>query len=319
LSGKVTTILTIDEEIEEFNNEPYVQRHFDIIPEDNAATSKAIVTLYFIQEDFDNYNAYIIANNLNIPLLPVNGVDNGNVRITQYHGTFTGSSNPANYNSNNAVIITPNVTWNANNNWWEVTFEVTGFSGFYISSGNVVLPLTLLNFTAKPEAKLVKLQWSASAEINTKEFIVQRTDQVAFHNIGSVGALSQEGINQYQFMDISPLAGDNFYRLKIIDQDGSFSYSKITKTNFNTIAGALKIYPNPVASSVAVNFNSEKKEMLVLAIADLSGKTVYQKTIAAKIGYNQGTLNIEKLPAGFYYLITTLNGKHEKIPFVKNK
>ena len=89
--------------------------------------------------------------------MPTNGTDNGNVRISQYHGAFTGSSNPANYSDSNAVVIIPAVEWDNEKNWWTVTFPVSGFSGFFITTGNSVLPLTLLDFKGVVEKNGIKL------------------------------------------------------------------------------------------------------------------------------------------------------------------
>ncbi|MDP4283470.1 MAG: hypothetical protein Q8891_03535 [Bacteroidota bacterium] len=163
LTGNVMVSVNIDTLVQTYHSQPYVQRHYDITPETNASTAQATVTLYFTQDDFDNYNTYITNNSLSLPLLPTGELDNGNVRITQFHGSFTGSSDPGNYADQNAVLITPaSVVWNSANQWWAITFPVTGFSGFFLSAANSTLPVTLLSFTGKAEKSTTNLQWTTT-------------------------------------------------------------------------------------------------------------------------------------------------------------
>lgn len=112
------------------------------------------------------------------------------------------------------------------------------FSGFFLSTGNFILPLTLLDFNGRIERNLVALEWLTSGEINTKQFILQRSKDIAFKDIGTIPAQSLTGVNKYNFVDMSPLSGNNFYRIKIIDKDGKFSYSNIVRLNFTgAVAG----------------------------------------------------------------------------------
>ena len=119
LFGSVTALETIDSSVQTYNGAPYVKRHYDITPAANASNAQAIITLYFTQADFDAYNSYVTAGNVGVPLLPTGGVDNGNVIITQYHGSFTGTSSPGNY-SQGSQVIRPAVAWDSVDQWWTV-------------------------------------------------------------------------------------------------------------------------------------------------------------------------------------------------------
>ncbi|HEY0109237.1 MAG TPA: hypothetical protein VGB67_06375, partial [Fibrella sp.] len=121
LAGSVTATVHVDPIVRTANNQPYVQRHYDINPSNNAGTATATITLYATQAEFDAYNAYVTANSLNNPLLPTGGVDNGNVRINKVSGTST-TYTPNSYTPGVSTIITPATTWNSTNNWWEMTF-----------------------------------------------------------------------------------------------------------------------------------------------------------------------------------------------------
>jgi len=319
LNGNVTGSATIDPSVNTFHSQPYAQRHYDITPAVNAANAQATVTLYFTQQDFDNYNNYVTANNLNLPLLPTGGADNGNVRITQFHGTFAGSSRPENYNNQNVVLIVPNVVWDNINQWWAVTFPVTGFSGFFLNTANSALPLTLLDFKGKPNDNKIMLQWLAVNEVSTKEFIIERaSDGNLFSPIGSIAAQSTQNNNLYNFTDNKPLAGNNFYRLKMLDTDGRLSYSNIISINFENNITEIIVYPNPATNTINLKIISDKNESIVVKVTAASGKLLLECLITLNTGITISPINIQKLPKGLYYISALINHKQQKLSFVKH-
>lgn len=318
LTGDVSTSVTIDAVVSTFNSQPYVQRHYDISPSENAENAQAIITLYFTQQDFDNYNSYVTANNLNYPLLPTGGVNNGNVRITQFHGSFTASPDPGNYNTGDKVLISPSVAWDPLNHWWILTFPVKGFSGFFVNTGNSALPLSLLDFRGAWDQNNVKLQWFTTNETSTREFIVQNSsDGIHFYNTGTLKAASTTGKNSYQFIHTNPSEGIQFYRLKMMDIDGQYTFSKVIRINSKDKNVVLKIYPNPVTENLHLKIVSAQAERTLLSITDASGKLVYQKSLSVNAGTTLYSVDVEKLPAGAYYLKININGKLNLVSFIR--
>jgi Leucine-rich repeat (LRR) protein len=311
LSGSVTTTVAIDTVVNTYQNQPYVQRHYDITPATNAANAQATVTLYYTQQEFDNYNAYVTSHNLNIPLLPTNGVNNGNIHIIQFHGTFAGTSDPANYNSE-AVLIIPSVVWDDTNHWWVVTFPVNGFSGFFLTTGNIVLPITLLEFKGNARDHTVKLQWLTANETHTKQFAVERSSNGAvFESIGKVAALSITGTHSYNFTDANPLAGNNFYRLKMLDLDGKFAYSQNVNVQINTGHIIFSAYPNPTHATASVIFAATTSGIYQIEVADLSGKVITQLSGTSVVGVNEVIINMHNYTNGTY-IITLVDAEHSK-------
>jgi hypothetical protein len=123
----------IDSAIRSFNAQPYVQRHYDL-SSTTGTTGSAQLTLYATQAEFDAYNSFVSSSGLSLPLLPTSGTDNGNIRITQYSGA-SATRLPGSYSPGAATLITPSASWNAAMNWWELSFPVNGFSGFFIHTG----------------------------------------------------------------------------------------------------------------------------------------------------------------------------------------
>jgi hypothetical protein len=139
VGGLAIVKVTLDSTVKNYKNQPYLQRHFDIIPDSNAANATATVTLYAYQTEFDAFNA--VAATMGYPLLPNYGADNGNIRVTAFHGT---GSAPGHYSGTEELIIPSSVTWDPMGNWWAIQFPVTGFSGFYIHTGTN-FPLAVSN------------------------------------------------------------------------------------------------------------------------------------------------------------------------------
>jgi hypothetical protein len=292
LSGIVNTCVSVSDAIEVVNTQPYLQRHYDIEPKINPQTATGTITLFALQSEFDAYNAYVTLHNLSLPLMPTAGTDNGNVRITQFHGTGSG---PGHY-SGETVFIIPSVKWNSINKWWEITFDVTGFSGFYIHTGSSVLPLTLLSFIGKVQQNNVLLQWQTQNESNLKSIEIENSvDGNLFERIGSVLPKNTDTKNSYSFVDQNALwnTSARFYRLKIIDADGKYRYSNIIKLN-NKVSG-LSIFPNPVAGVVTIKGMSGKGQLKIIT---LEGKQI----LSQSVDNESQILNLKSLPKGVYIL-----------------
>jgi hypothetical protein len=136
VTGNIVNKLAIETTVPLNGNTPYVQRHYDVLPDNNAATATGTVTLYFTQQEFDNFNA--TANHgANLPTDPSDANGIANLRIYQYQGTST-TGLPGSY-SGSAVAIDPddaNIVWDFSTQWWAVTFTVNGFSGFFASNAS---------------------------------------------------------------------------------------------------------------------------------------------------------------------------------------
>jgi hypothetical protein len=129
--------------IDAIQNADYVKRHFEITPFDdagnvlaNANTKTATVILYFSQQDFDDYNA------VNIAKLPTSAGDIdgiGRILIDKYSGVSTaGTGLPTAYTGTKQTInpADVNIIWNATQSRWEISFDITGFSGFFVKGFN---------------------------------------------------------------------------------------------------------------------------------------------------------------------------------------
>lgn len=153
--------------------------------------------------------------------------------------------------------------------------------------GFATLPLELLSFDAANADRVNKLSWTTANENGTREFVIERSvDGVNYSAIGSVAAESQ-----YSFTDMLP-ASVNYYRLKMVDQDNSFTYSGVKKVTGTAATATVTCYPNPVVNTINVRVNGTDAAQYVLATID--GRVLQ----AGMIANGQGSLNVSNAPHG---------------------
>jgi hypothetical protein len=133
-----------------------------------------------------------------------------------------------------------------------------------------LLPIELIEFKSKVLNTDIVLNWVTAAEENNSHFeIEQGFDGITFNSIGKVlgnGTSSRQ--NYYQFVDNDPISGTNYYRLKQIDFDGRFDYSKILsiQINNNKQSELLKIIPNPNNGQFQIQFDNSKEKPFYLQL-----------------------------------------------------
>ncbi len=166
-----------------------------------------------------------------------------------------------------------------------------------------VLPITLESFTASLEGSSVNLNWQISGNINISYFEIEHsTDGVNFYKIGTTDFIND--VSKYNFIHQSPDAGKNFYRLKMVDIDGKFSYSNILLVNLNnSTENKLLIYPNPASSYMALQFNADSRQETQISVFDNAGKKLIDKNIIAEKGKNYLTIEDVKNFSDGVYLI----------------
>ncbi len=160
------------------------------------------------------------------------------------------------------------------------------------------LPLNLLSFTAKPVGKTVLLTWQTSVEINTKSFIVEHsTNRTLWSEAGTIAAKGSGG-STYVMYHQQPVEGQNYYRIKMIDKDGSFTYTDIRLVNFSAKGSNLfTIIPNP-ANTTATLYLDKNIKSGKLTVFDANGRTV--QTLTVNNFSNDYQLETGKLAAGTY-------------------
>ena len=167
------------------------------------------------------------------------------------------------------------------------------------------LPITLLSFTAKASNDQVILNWNTAAEYQVKKIIVERSsDGVSFSRLTE---LSPKGSSNsgaaYTATDAWPFSGYGFYRLKIIDIDGSATASNTIRIQMPGKAFSItQLYPNPVSDLLHVQLQSDRLQPVQAILLDMTGKQMQATTINLKKGINDTQIPFSGLGAGMYIL-----------------
>lgn len=190
---------------------------------------------------------------------------------------------------------------------WDVSGNHGNYDTWLVKlAPDVVLPLHLLNFTSKFQeySFSVLLQWETTQQENLSHFEIERaTDGIQFSNIGHVAAVKNNlsDNHPYPFTDKSPQPGKNYYRLKMKDIDGGYSYSPVTSIQTGNDL-TTQIFPNPAHNSLQVQMTVDKEQATHYRMYAMHGHIVLQGVLNTKKGYNLFTLPLSGLAAGNYML-----------------
>ncbi|HEY1200667.1 MAG TPA: T9SS type A sorting domain-containing protein, partial [Niastella sp.] len=196
----------------------YVKRHYEIAPVTNAGAATGRVTLYFTQQEFTDFNA------VNSVKLPIDGADAGNNKANLLIEKISSVSNdatgwPGSYGGS-ATTINPadaGIVWNSTNNRWEVTFETTGFGGFFIKtqSGSLVKVLNVAGLTSATPASVAYSLRLLSTDYTGYAIRVRRSNDDNTQDIGFNTNGSLDTIALKNFVGVN-----NGYVVKWYDQSG---------------------------------------------------------------------------------------------------
>lgn len=187
----------------------------------------------------------------------------------------------------------------------------------------VTLPVSFLDLTAVKENSSVLLTWKVSYEVNTQYYIVERsTDGFNFTAIGSTSFKEGPALgNTYQYTDenVTATGGSLYYRIRELDTDGQFIYSKVVSVRLSNLSGKLSVYPNPAQSSVTVSFSCTNAGPVSLRLFDMKGSLLWQQQYTASAGQNNVQVDcIRNIPPGTYILQWFDGLKPEQVKIMVN-
>jgi len=172
-----------------------------------------------------------------------------------------------------------------------------------ITDGN--LPVELISFTAGTNKSVATLNWETATEINNYGFDIERSDYVSdYVTIGFVeGHGNSNSPKQYSFTDINPVGGRVLiYRLKQIDNDGTYEYSDEIEVEIIPDELALyQNYPNPFNPNTKIKYQLSKESRVIIKLYDILGSEVITLLNEKKEpGVYEVIFNAALLPSGTY-------------------
>lgn len=169
-----------------------------------------------------------------------------------------------------------------------------------------VLPVELMDFSAKNISEKVEVKWVTTGEVNSSHYLVERsTDGRHFESITNITSNNRQDIQStYNFNDNIPPAGIVYYRLVMVDKDGSFSYSKIVSLNIKNSKSFVidNVKLSASSSNVRINITSYQSLPLSFAVVDAVGRIVISKNMQLQPGGNSVVTAIPAINKGIYYV-----------------
>lgn len=202
-----------------------------------------------------------------------------------------------------------------------VEFITPGFSNFMVHKAGIILPVDIEYFKGATVKAGNLLTWKMNCNnISSARIIIERgADGTHFTTIKELTESTSRCLHPFEFIDSFPLAGHNFYRLKMGESNGSFKYSNIVQLK-NTINDfeIISIYPTPVISSANAEIRSLKPFPALIDISSSEGNQLIKTSRLLKAGTNKINFETQKLLPGYYVLsITNEKGNKQSIGFIK--
>jgi hypothetical protein len=193
--------------------------------------------------------------------------------------------------------------------------------GCFDLTNNIILPVKLESFNGAYKNEKVKLNWSTSAEVNFSRFEVERSiNGIDYSESGIVfGDGSSASTTKYEFPDDLSSVNSTivYYRLKMVDDDETFSYSPVVVIRKGTNESArLSVFPNPSpGSNVQLRLSSVSRGSIEIKVFDLNGKILSKQVQSVSDGSNSINVKLPVLSNGVYTMQITGREKTENIKF----
>lgn len=208
------------------------------------------------------------------------------------------------YHTGQSGYSTTNLLTTSNNNHHvTATTGVQAITLSKITATNMgtVLPLQLLSFEAEKIENSTKLTWRTANEKNIHHFDVERSTDTKQYKF-----LEQQeaGKSLYIALDHHPAMGWNYYRLKMVSDDGNHRYSQTVAVYFDVSRSSFSLFPNPVTQTLKVQVNAVEAKNVHYAVASIDGKLMKEGVLKLVRGNNYFEIDFSTFPTGTYIFQT---------------
>lgn len=294
-----------------------MRRWYTITPTNQpAAGNPSTIRLFFTSADYTNYSSELTSW---IPYTaPAYGLC--------YGWTSTATDLAVSKNETADIPIASTSLSGGVNNSTQYELSVPSFSTFrFHTSGGIgqPLPVELVSFTGYAGKDKNVLNWMTASERNSDRFEIEKStsDLSDWYYIGQQKAVGGNVQKAYTFYDNEPTVGHNYYRLKIVDNDGTYTYSTTINIPVDVamVNGFVKIFPNPTSDVLKVQIQGTSTYTTVLDIKDILGQTIISMELSVRQGVVEVPINVANFASGTYIVSFVDNrGTIHQKKFVKN-
>lgn len=191
--------------------------------------------------------------------------------------------------------------------------EVVDFDIF-----SILLPIVIDDFKGEMQRKSALLHWKSKADDQHDFVSIERSiDGQQFTEIGRVKPRSRgASFEQYQFTDMDPAVGKNYYRLALVDKNGRKEFTKTVQIS-NLVTGSISAYPVPASDVLHLKTVLSAKTSVSITITDLTGRTLYSTARTGEKGLNAFTIPIAQLSNGMYMVRVSSPDDTNTLRFIK--
>ncbi|MBL7743114.1 MAG: T9SS type A sorting domain-containing protein [Chitinophagaceae bacterium] len=197
------------------------------------------------------------------------------------------------------------------------SYDFSEDDGFHIDNVKVIkstvplvtLPVHFISFTGRllPD-NTVRLDWKAVTDQLHDYFEVERSaDGMTFHSLGKGPAAVP-----YWKIDLLPSVGNNYYRIKQVDKDGTIAYSNIIIVSYSPDVFTVSLYPNPATEVLHVKLNTKVPAKYIVSLTDMTGRKVYEEQVVTNASGGEIHIGLKEKASQVYILIIR-NEKNEII------
>lgn len=195
----------------------------------------------------------------------------------------------AHYTGGNWTDVGGSASGNVTTTGTVTSNSINSFSPFTLGYRSFPIPLKMLSFTAERRSGVSYLKWTTVNEENVSHFDVQRSyDGAVYVTIGNVAARNSGSLENYNFEDHDPLRGLAYYRIKSIDIDGKFSYSRIAVVSETDIVSSSFVVLNPARGAITVFNKTNTEGLFDYRLFTAGGQLIMQGNVSMAV--NGGAL-----------------------------
>jgi len=167
------------------------------------------------------------------------------------------------------------------------------------------LPVSLLNFSAKKSNRSIDISWITEIESDMKHYEIQRSsDGRSFSTIQTIQSRNSLSRTNYAVIDNKPLNGISYYRLKMVETDGSANYSRIASVQYAT-GNSITVYPTLWRKGAILNISNPNNEKLTAYFFTPTGQ---RAGVSTTINSTLPTSTLNNLKGTIYYKIINADG-----------
>ena len=199
--------------------------------------------------------------------------------------------------------------------WYRIELTVTDPQGLSNKDVGQIFPycgdpfIQWTSLTAIGDDRHITLDWETIEGDSVQYYEIQRGSD--FNEFQTIGTMDAKGSPSYQFIDLEPLRGTNFYRIKVLTEGRAYSFSNLATAAFPTFSN-IRLFPNPANNLLNIELKEATDALVKLELFNPAGIPVFSTTWeATPEEFHQKSLAAELIPNGIYFFRIT-NGEQEE-------